>query len=414
MTLLIFRKLVPIKHTMRKFSADYVFPISGAPIPNGVVTIDDDGTIVDVSSASAADHTSSDIQQLKGILCPGFVNTHCHLELSHLRAQVSENKGMTGFITELIGKRGNFSEEEIQQKIATAEQEMICNGIVAVGDISNNNSTFKQKAKGNLAYHTFIEIFSMDPSKAEQVYLAGKKLENDLSEVSNLTSNISISPHAPYTMSLELLNLINEDAKKNQNIITIHNQESEGENQLFESNSGVMYETFKSMGINPVFMRKTGQNALASTLPYLKDAKKILLVHNTYTSKEDLLWIKSNVSNLISQIYFCTCPNANIYIENKLPNYALFITENCKVTIGTDSLASNWSLSVLDELKTISKHHPEIELNTLLTWATKNGAEFLELNQLGTLEKGKKPGLNLLKSTDGMKLTEKTNVLKIF
>jgi cytosine/adenosine deaminase-related metal-dependent hydrolase len=145
----------------------------------------------------------------------------------------------------------------------------------------------------------------------------------------------------------------------------------------------------------------------------LKDAKKILLVHNTFTTKEDLLWIKSNASNLISQIYFCTCPNANIYIENKLPNYALFITENCKVTIGTDSLASNWSLSVLDELKTISKHHPEIELNMLLTWATKNGAEFLEFNQLGTLEKGKKPGLNLLKNTDGMKLTEKTNVLKI-
>jgi cytosine/adenosine deaminase-related metal-dependent hydrolase len=416
MTLLIFRKLVPIKHTMRKFSADYVFPISGAPIPNGVVTIDDDGTIVDVSSASAADHASSDIQQLKGILCPGFVNTHCHLELSHLRAQVSENKGMTGFITELIGKRGNFSEEEIQQKIATAEQEMICNGIVAVGDISNNNSTFKQKAKGNLAYHTFIEIFSMDPSKAEQVYLAGKKLEEELiqnNQPSTISNHASVSPHAPYTMSVELLNLINEDAKKNKNIITIHNQESEGENQLFESNSGVMYETFKSMGINPAFMRKTGQNALASTLPYLKDAKKILLVHNTFTTKEDLLWIKSNASNLISQIYFCTCPNANIYIENKLPNYALFITENCKVTIGTDSLASNWSLSVLDELKTISKHHPEIELNMLLTWATKNGAEFLEFNQLGTLEKGKKPGLNLLKNTDGMKLTEKTNVLKI-
>lgn len=396
---------------MRQFSADYIFPINAAPIPNGVITVDDDGTITSPPAPLLGNERG--VTHLKGILCPGFVNTHCHLELSHMKKQVSENKGMTGFIEELIGKRNNFAEEEIENRIALAEQEMICSGVVAVGDISNNNSTFKQKAKGNLAYHTFIEIFSLDPSKAEQTYQAGKKLEEELSKISHLTSNISISPHAPYTMSLELLNLINEDAKANNNIIAIHNQESAGENELFESNTGVMYDAFKNMGINPAFMRKTGKNALESTLPYLKDAKKILLVHNTFTTQKEIHWIKSNISDLTSQIYFCTCPNANLYIENRLPDYQLFINENCKVTVGTDSLASNWSLSVLDELKTISKHHPEIELNTLLTWATKNGAEFLGFDQLGTFEKGKRPGLNLLKNTDGMKLTERTSVFKI-
>ncbi len=400
---------------MRQFSADYIFPINAAPIPNGVITINDDGRILDLSSAT--DITpSSNIQHLKGILCPGFVNTHCHLELSHMKGEVSENKGMTGFIGELIGKRNNFAAEEIENRIALAEQEMICSGVVAVGDISNNNSTFKQKAKGNLAYHTFIEIFSLDPSKAEQMYQAGKKLEEELKQTtqhSTINNHTSISPHAPYTMSLELLNLINEDAKANQNIITIHNQESAGENEFFESNSGVMYDTFKNMGINPAFMLKTGKNALESTLPYLKGAKKILLVHNTFTTKKDIDFLHSTFNDQQSTFYFCTCPNANLYIENRLPDYQLFINENCKVTVGTDSLASNWSLSVLDELKTISKHHPEIELNTLLTWATKNGAEFLGFDQLGTLEKGKRPGLNLLKNTDGMKLTEKTSVFKI-
>ncbi|MCK6648079.1 MAG: amidohydrolase family protein [Bacteroidia bacterium] len=396
---------------MRQFSADYIFPINAAPIPNGVITVDDNGTITSPPAPLLGNERG--VTHLKGILCPGFVNTHCHLELSHMKKQVSENKGMTCFIGELIGKRNNFTEEEIENRIALAEQEMICSGVVAVGDISNNNSTFKQKAKGNLAYHTFIEIFSLDPSKAEQTYQAGKKLEEELSKISHLTSNISISPHAPYTMSLELLNLINGDAKANNNIITIHNQESAGENELFESNTGVMYDAFKNMGINPAFIRKTGKNALESTLPYLKDAKKILLVHNTFTTQKEIHWIKSNISDLTSQIYFCTCPNANLYIENRLPDYQLFINENCKVTVGTDSLASNWSLSVLDELKTISKHHPEIELNTLLTWATKNGAEFLGFDQLGTFEKGKRPGLNLLKNTDGMKLTERTSVFKI-
>lgn len=390
---------------MRKISADYIFPIASEPIKNGLLVVDDNGIIIDVQSnnQNATEHHS-------GIICPGFINTHCHLELSHLRSQIAEKTGMTGFIKELLGKRMSFSEREIQNAIDTAEAEMIRNGIVAVGDISNNKSTFKQKEKGNLFYHTFIEIFSMDPEKAEETFENGKKLS---AQLSNLKLPNSIAPHAPYTLSEKLLELINNCAKENKSILTIHNQESEGESELFISNSGIMYERFKAMGINPVLMRKTGVNSLQSTLPFLKDASKILLVHNTFTSKEDIKWTKSNISHLPSHIYFCTCPNANMFIENKLPDYNLFIEENVRVTIGTDSLASNWSLSILDELKTITKQYPQISLQILLTWATKNGAEFLGFNQLGTIEKGKKPGLNLLKNVDGMRITENTEVLKL-
>ena len=79
------------------------------------------------------------------------------------------------------------------------------------------------------------------------------------------------------------------------------------------------------MGINPDVMRLTGVNSLRSTFPFIKSANKILLVHNTYTSKEDIQFVKEEISNLGSQVYYCTCPNANLYIENKLPNYHCFI-----------------------------------------------------------------------------------------
>ena len=103
----------------------------------------------------------------------------------------------------------------------------------------------------------------------------------------------------------------------------------------------------------------------------------------------------------------------NLYIENKLPNYNYFLeTESC-VTIGTDSLASNWSLSILDELKTIHRHYPCIPLQTLLTWATKNGADFLSLEKLGTIETGNKPGLNLLTKINDLQITAKTEVVKL-
>lgn len=416
---------------MRHISADYIFPISSDPIKNGIITIDEDGVIQDVNSEFKSQ--KEEMEYYKGIICPGFINTHCHLELSHLKGQVAERTGMTGFINDFISKRTAFPVEKIHQAINDAEAEMIRNGIVAVGDISNNSNTFKQKAKGDLQYHTFIEIFNQDTDKAEEVFESGKKLVDELintplprsssrtpSQEGNNKFSYSIVPHAPYTVSEKLLKMIEAYAVENKSIVSIHNQESEGESELFISKNGVMFDAFMKMGLNTDLIRKTGVNSLRSTLPFLRNVPKLLLVHNTFTSKADIKWAfsqisdpKSQVSNLKSQIYFCTCPNANLYIENSLPDYNCFIETNARVTIGTDSLASNWTLSILDELKTITKHYPDIPLETLLLWATKNGAEFLDFPQLGTLEKGKKPGLNLLKNMVGLKISEKTEVVKL-
>jgi cytosine/adenosine deaminase-related metal-dependent hydrolase len=416
---------------MRKVSADYIFTISSEPIKNGVITIDDDGTILEVTKGDQELRNKKqdpEIEYYEGIICPGFINTHCHLELSHLRSQIPERTGIAGFIKEIISKRSGFSNEQIQEAIAAAEAEMIKNGIVAVGDISNNNNTFKQKGKGNLLYHTFIEVFDLNPDKADEVFEKAIALKKEINEILNFKLSSSIVPHTPYTVSEKLFGLINEYTIENDSILSIHNQESQAESELFVSKSGSLVEAFKKMGVNTdLMMRHTGLNSLRSTLPFLS-LERLLLVHNTFTSKEDINWAeeqirnpriknqeqKSKIQDPKSQILFwCTCPNANMYIENKLPNYNYFIEENVRVTIGTDSLASNWSLSVLDELKTIVKQYPEIPLQTLLLWATKNGSDFLGFTLLGTIEKGKKPGLNLLKNVDGLIITEKTEVLKL-
>jgi len=110
--------------------------------------------------------------------------------------------------------------------------------------------------------------------------------------------------------------------------------------------------------------------------------KKILLVHNTFSRKED-----------ITDNYYCTCPKANLYIENSLPDYSIFNAE--KLCVGTDSLASNNSLSILDEIQII-KENSDFDLHTLLKIASKNGADALGFTTLGTFEKGKSPGVNLI------------------
>ena len=123
---------------------------------------------------------------------------------------------------------------------------------------------------------------------------------------------------------------------------------------------------------------------------------KALLVHNTFAKKED-----------ITEHYYCTCPKANLYIENTLPDYSIFDVD--KLCIGTDSLASNDSLSILEELLVIQENS-NFDMNTLLKIACKNGAEALGFEQLGSFEKGKIPGANLIQNLDGLELLIESSI----
>lgn len=392
---------------MQQISADYVFTVNTAPIKNGVVVLDNSGLVLEVLNPIVDEINWGNVKKHKGIICPGFVNTHCHLELSYLKGKISEQTQLHGFIQEIISLREQFTEQERLDAIQKAEQEMITNGIVAVGDISNGNSTFKLKQQQNLYYHTFIEVFGSDPAIAETAFNRAEMLYNSYFD----KTKTSITPHATYSVSDKLTELIKLHCIKNNGLVSIHNQETESENQFFKEGKGKLFEFLNIAEKTKGTFKPTQQNALPSFLSKYKDLKKVLLVHNTFTEQQDITW----ANQFSTTIFWAFCPNANMYIEGKQPNYNLFLNEKC--TIGTDSLASNWSLSVLDELKTITKNSPEIPLETLLKWATINGAEFLGIEkQYGSIEKGKKPSINLIEmlNSDITKLTQESNVRVLF
>lgn len=367
-----------------------------------MVTVDDSGLIIEVSGLKS--QGNAPLEKHAGIIVPGFVNAHCHLELSHLKGQVSENKGLAGFISELVPKRDTFSVEQIKKAIEQAEAEMIRNGIVAVGDISNTDHSFEQKGKKNLLYHTFLEVFDLTEDKAKEKFLEGKLLATKLDK-----SPHSIVPHAPYTVSGKLMEQI--DSLK-QPVISIHNQETASENELFATGTGPLAEMMQKFGVD-VEVKMREKNSLLFTLARTMETARVLLVHNTFTSKQDIEFIKQYSGVDSAEVALCLCPNANMYIENRLPDIPLFINEGMKICLGTDSYASNRNLSVLEEMKTISKHFPRIAFETLLQWATKNGAEVLGFETLGTIEKGKRPGLNLLTEIKEGQLSEKSVVQKL-
>src|SRR3954471_24008242 len=125
----------------RKFNADKLFDGYRLYSDEYVLVTEDNGQIVSVISKSEAD---DDIQYYKGILSPGFINCHCHLELSHLKNVIPPDTGLVNFLKSVVQKRG-FAADLIQEKIQEADKEMYDNGVVAVGDISNQTDTIHSK-----------------------------------------------------------------------------------------------------------------------------------------------------------------------------------------------------------------------------------------------------------------------------
>jgi aminodeoxyfutalosine deaminase len=386
---------------VRKLSADYVFPLNQAPVKNGIVVIDEQSKIVEnIIDPSIYIDELKDVEHFTGFICPGFINTHCHLELSYLKGKMKEHSGLDKFIIELEQVRKGVNEDEKTEAVYNAENEMMRNGIVANGDISNNNSTFSIKNKSNIYYHTFIESFASDPLRAEKTFNKAVALYDEISLNEN-NSNASITPHAPYSLSKNLFLKIKEFAERSGNILSIHHQESEEENKFFLSKNGNINDMHFRFGVEKSDFGNSGLRPLAAIADYLPKNNPLQLVHNTVADETDISFAEGHFKNL----YWCFCPNANLYIEQKLPDFALFFNNKCKITIGTDSLASNKTLSILDELKTIHANVPFIPLNEILKWAVMNGAEFLQIsNMYGSFEKGKCPGILLLENVDSEKL----------
>ena len=328
-----------------------------------------------------------DIQYFEGILSPGFVNAHCHLELSHMKGMIPAHTGLQEFVKQIVALR-QVESEAIQEAIVNAEAEMMANGIVAVGDISNTLDTLTQKAKHNLAYYSFVELYDLDPSRAADKIEAGLEIQKQFQE--NCV-RASLVPHAPYSVTNDLWNLLS--AHFGIHTISLHNQETPDENDFFKTKTGSFLGMYERTKVNLDFFEATGLSALQSVLPVFKKAHHGILVHNSFTSAEDIQAVHAAMDNA----FWCLCPNANQYIEQTMPPVELLRSKKAKIVIGTDSYASNWSLNILDELKTIQQYHPQIPLAEMLGWATINGAEALQMDKhLGSFEKGKKPGVVLI------------------
>jgi cytosine/adenosine deaminase-related metal-dependent hydrolase len=307
-----------------------------------------------------------------------------------MKGLIPEKTGLVDFVFSVVTQR-HFPDEETLYAICRAEDEMLANGIVAVGDICNNTLTLQQKKKERIAYHNFIEVSGWIPQIAQQRFERSKEILASFKTLERASS--SLSPHAPYSVSNDLWNLISSYFKDN--TITIHNQETDFEDALFKNGEGDFLRMYSKMGMDTSFFQPTGKSSLQSYLTKMNHAKNVLLVHDTFMKEEDIVFCKSN--SIHPNIFFCLCVNANLYIEDALPPIELLRKNECAIVLGTDSLASNWQLDILSEIRTVVNRFPSISIDEILKWATMNGAKALQMfKSLGSFEQNKKPGVVLI------------------
>jgi len=366
---------------MRRISAQYIFTQAGKPLKRGIVTVADDGTVINVEDTGGDLRESAGIEFYSGIIIPGLVNCHSHLELSHMRGLIPRGGGLNGFVSSVRDRRG-ASPEAVIGAALRADMEMYEEGVTACGDISNNSLTVTIKRESAIRYFTFVEVFGLDPAVAETRMNDALKV---VAEMGAAQLPGQITPHAIYSVSEPLSVMIREQLHPD-SVISLHFLESDDERKMTRHHAEAVMEL----------------SGLASHL---------LLVHNTVITRDEAVRVAS-----AGNTWFCLCPSSNMYISGKMPPAAMLREVTDRIVAGTDSLASSGHLSMITELRLLQESAPGIPLEEIIKWGTLNGARFLKMDStLGSIEPGKRPGLLLVEPVDleNMRLLPESRVRRL-
>ena len=369
-----------------RYTAELVYTLAGEPVKNGYVEVAPDGTILSVGQAEAPVD--------EGVICPGFVNAHCHVELSYMKGLFRKGTGMAGFIDQINALRDTSSMEDKVAALKDAMDSMWASGVQAMADISNCADSFEVKASHPMYTRTFLEVFGANPGECGAVMEGVLGLQK---EAEAFGLDAAPTPHSCYTMSPELVTASSAEGLKS-GYLSFHSEESSEEEEMMRYGRGPMWENRVRNGIPtpPV----TGTSSLEYFLQRVMAAVpapvpgNVLLVHECCLTPEGA----ARAREVLEHPYIAVCPLSNLFIHNMLPPIPVMRESGIPICIGTDSLSSNDTLSMIDEIECL-RNAFDLPLQEVLTWACLNGARFLGLeSRLGTIEPGKRPGLVRLSS----------------
>ncbi len=343
---------------------------------NPLLTLDDKGRILSIESVERIDSVAG-VEFYAGVVVPAFVNAHCHLELSHMRGVIPRRCGFAGFARAMGSSRGRFSDEERRDAMEAAAAKMWADGIAAVGDISNGEKSFEVKSRSKILFRNWIEFFGLN-SLSDEPLRPLLRHENTL-----------LTPHSIYSVQEAPFRKICSEGEQT---LSIHFMESAGESDLF-SGSGELAEWYAERGFTCDFLHYgSPARRIVGSVPA---ERSVMLVHNCCLTEEDIDLI---MSHFTAPVWWCLSPRSNDYISGLKPPIDLMRRKGLNICVGTDSLASNESLSIIEELKLLQRQMP---LDEALHSATAVGADALGFgDKLGRLEVGLTPGVVLIEGVD--------------
>ncbi|HSS39351.1 MAG TPA: amidohydrolase family protein [Polyangia bacterium] len=375
---------------MRVVSARWVIPIDRPPIGDGALALDDDGTIRAVG-------TRADIRKAfpgapeepaEGVLVPGLVNAHCHLELSALADVVPGGGGLVPWARRLMKAVVETGHEARRDAALQAARAAVRLGTAAIGDVGNSLDAAPAIGEAGLGGVLFHELVgSREAATGDALADAAREREDAAGSWPDGLGYVP-APHAPYSVGGDLFRRIFAAAVAMGQATSVHVAEDPDELALLRDGSGRWADLLRTMGIDPA-SRAPGKTPVAylAELGAFDGPAPPLLVHMVHAVDEDRRIAREAGATVV------LCPRSNLHIGGRLAAVDRLMEDGVQLAIGTDSLASTPDLSLWGEMATLAAHFPSVPPARWLEAATRQGARALGMAALGSLTPGKRPGV---------------------
>jgi aminodeoxyfutalosine deaminase len=363
--------------------AEWVVPGAGPPIRDGLVAVEQD-RIAWVGGRADAGRPAGPVRDLgRGVLLPGLVNAHCHLELSHLAAvREQAHQGFVAWVEALVERRSGADPALARAFTEAAIEELKTTGTVAVGDVSNALGHLGLLDASGLAAVVFYELLAWDPARAEVVLEDARRRVADIAR-QGVRTPVRLAAHGPYSVSPSLLRALAREGGP----AAIHLAESGAEERFlnggdrewsaFLGRRGLGHVSFVPPQTTPVRYLES----LGALHPGLVAAHCVRV-----DADERALLARRGV-------FVAVCPRSNRRLGVGIPQVPEMLAAGVEVCLGTDSLASADSLDLLQDAAALHREFPALEPAAIVRMATATGARALGLDDLGEIATGKRAAL---------------------
>ncbi len=356
---------------MRRFTPDWI--LIGDRFERGVsVAVADDGTILALGGPEG--------RRVRGVIVPGLVNAHTHLELSALAGQVPAGLGLPVWVEVLMRLRGGLSDQAARAAIGRAVLDLIQAGTAAVAEVTNTGLAVGALEAAKVQGVVHAEVIGIDPAGASAA------LER-AAGISAETLAVRPSPHAPFSTSGEL---IRRAVSAPGPMATIHLDEDPAERRFLATGEGPWADLMDRLGRNRTGFAPPG----CSPAQYLASlgvlGPELALVHGVGFEAGDVAAVAEAGSTVV------LCPRSNLHISGKLPDVPALLAAGVPLALGTDSLASCPDLDLFGELAVLRQRFPGVDPLQWVLAATRGGARVLGRPDLGVVAGGAAPGLLLV------------------